>query len=75
MGNQTSEQEQRMNAQVLQAERQFNRVLAAWAGDVLELRRRNLLDPRWERAKVAQHFGSAPGSQGKPWFLPMNDAA
>lgn len=75
MGKHASEVEQRMNARVDQAQHQFNRVLTAWAGDLLELRRRNLLEPRWERAKVAHPNGSDLGSQGKPWFLPMNEAA
>ncbi|MEY4116965.1 MAG: hypothetical protein RLZZ116_293 [Planctomycetota bacterium] len=37
-----------LTRQVLQANTMFQRVLVTWAGDVLELRRRNLLVPRWE---------------------------
>jgi hypothetical protein len=33
-----------------QANTMFQRILVTWAGDVLELRRRNLLVPRWESA-------------------------
>jgi hypothetical protein len=31
----------------------FQRVLMSWASDVLELRRRDLLVPRWESAPTA----------------------
>lgn len=37
-----------LNRQVIQANAMFHRVLVSWASDVLELRRRNLLVPRWE---------------------------
>ena len=39
-----------MARQVVQANAMFQRILVTWAGDVLELRRRNLLVPRWESA-------------------------
>lgn len=39
-----------MVRQVSQANAMFQRVLVTWAGDVLELRRRDLLVPRWESA-------------------------
>lgn len=40
----TEEQAQRALAT---AQRDFHRTLAAWAGDVLALRRDNMLTPRW----------------------------
>lgn len=39
---------QQMARQVVDAQAMFQRVLVSWAGDVLELRRRDLLVPRWE---------------------------
>jgi len=45
-----SHSKQQMTRQVLQAQSMFQRVLVSWAGDVLELRRRSLLVPRWESA-------------------------
>lgn len=39
-----------MARQVLHAQAMFQRVLMSWAGDVLELRRRDLIVPRWESA-------------------------
>lgn len=39
-----------MARQVVQAHAMFQRILVTWAGDVLELRRRNLLVPCWESA-------------------------
>lgn len=57
------------------AARKFQRILLAWAGDMLELRRRGLERPRWNCAKPA-HFASRPDTaQGLPSNLPMNDAA
>lgn len=38
---------------VLGAQAMFQRVLMSWASDVLELRRRDLLVPRWESAPTA----------------------
>jgi hypothetical protein len=35
------------------AQSMFQRVLMSWASDVLELRRRDLLVPRWESAPTA----------------------
>ena len=37
-----------LTRQVLQANTMFQCVLVNWASDVLELRRRDLLVPRWE---------------------------
>lgn len=42
-----------MARQVIQAQGMFQRVLMSWAGDVLELRRRNLIVPRWESTPSA----------------------
>jgi len=39
-----------MTRQVRSAQDMFQRVLVSWASDVLELRRRDLLVPRWESA-------------------------
>lgn len=41
-------QQAAMARQVLAAQGMFQRVLLSWASDVLELRRRDLLVPRWE---------------------------
>lgn len=35
------------------AQSMFQRVLVTWAGDVLELRRRDLLVPRWESSPTS----------------------
>jgi len=43
-----AQSKQQMARQVLDAQSMFQRVLVSWAGDVLELRRRRLLVPRWE---------------------------
>lgn len=60
---------------VSHAERMFGRVLVAWASDLLELRRRNLLLPAWRHADPALPLGSETASQDGPPVLPMNDAA
>lgn len=58
-----------MDRQVAQAGVLFNRVLVAWAGDVLELRRRGLLVPTWKDVP-------GPEDRQEPLpFEPMNDAA
>ena len=41
-------QQAAMARQVLAAQGMFQRVPLSWASDVLELRRRDLLVPRWE---------------------------
>ena len=38
---------------VRRAQSMFHRVLVTWAGDVLELRRRDLLVPRWESSPTS----------------------
>lgn len=38
---------------VRRARSMFQRVLVTWAGDVLELRRRDLLVPRWESSPIS----------------------
>ncbi len=38
---------------VRRAQSMFQRVLVTWAGDVLELRRRDLLVPRWESSPTS----------------------
>lgn len=58
-----------MDRQVAQANSMFNRVLVAWASDVLELRRRGLLVPSWQTSEDA-----ADRQEPLP-FEPMNDAA
>jgi hypothetical protein len=60
---------------VAEAARMFERVLVAWASDVLELRRRKLLLPRWHQANPALSVRSELPSQDKPPVVPMNDAA
>ena len=57
------------------AHRMFNRVLVSWAGDVLELRRRNLLNPVWSQADPAHPATSPSPCQDADTFLPMKDAA
>jgi hypothetical protein len=59
----------RMDRLVHDAQARFNRVLVAWAGDVLELRRRGALVPQWANAP------SAAAGQGSGAIQPMNDAS
>ena len=59
----------RMDRQVAEAHRMFNRVLVCWAGDVLELRRQGLLAPSW-KLSLAVTEDQAPMP-----FEPMNPAA
>jgi len=59
-----------MDRQVAGARGKFNRVLVNWAGDVLELRRRNRLLPTWADLPT-----SRSDRQGASPFEPMNDAA
>lgn len=63
------------SALVRLAEARFQRVLPAWAADMLELRRRELVRPSWNPAIPAQHPTKPPASQGPTTFMPMNDAA
>jgi putative hemolysin len=56
----------RLDRCVLDAQARFNRVLVAWAGDVLELRRRGLLVPAWNNS------ASGTPSQGEAAIEPMN---
>ncbi len=58
-----------MQRQVSEANRMFQRVLGSWASDVLELRRRDLLVPRWESSP------SSTDCQGHIDDEPMMDAA
>lgn len=58
-----------MTGQVARAQAMFQRVLMSWAGDVLELRRRNLLVPRWESTPA-----STDGQEDLP-EEPMKHAA
>jgi putative hemolysin len=58
----------RLDRCVLDAQARFNRVLVAWAGDVLELRRRGLLVPCWSESPLC-----AP-SQGEAAIEPMNQS-
>ncbi|MFM7051469.1 MAG: hypothetical protein ACKOYN_04960 [Planctomycetota bacterium] len=63
----------RMDRQVADAHRMFNRVLVTWAGDVLELRRQGLMAPNW---KIATHIGEDAGEHQAPApFVPMNPSA
>jgi hypothetical protein len=41
-----------LERRVNDARSMFQRVLVSWAGDVLELRRRNDLVPRWESSRT-----------------------
>ncbi len=65
----------RQDAPVEGAQRMFSRVLVSWAADVLELRRRDLLLPRWSRVDPAHLTGHAEPCQAQGPVLPMNDAA
>lgn len=63
----------RMDRQVAEAHRMFNRVLVTWAGDVLELRRQGLIAPNW---RVSTPIGEDAGEhQGSLPFQPMNPSA
>ena len=64
-----------MGLRVERAQRLFSRVLVSWAGDLLELRRRKLLQPEWDRAIPAHSSAVDPASQGGSSVVPMNDAA
>lgn len=75
MANELPASESRMALQVERAQSLFNRTLLSWAGDVLELRRRKLLHPSWDRAIPAQSNAASSASQGAPSVLPMKDAA
>ncbi|MEY3141540.1 MAG: hypothetical protein RLY21_33 [Planctomycetota bacterium] len=75
MAHELSFSETRMTPQVERAHKLFNRVLVSWAGDVLELRRRNLLHPTWDRAIPAHSTTVVPASQGDQTVQPMKDAA
>lgn len=62
----------RLERLVESARSRFNRVLVTWAGDVLELRRRDRLVPRWADSAM-----DAPGdalSQGALEIEPMTTA-
>ena len=75
MARELSPTERQMALRVEDAQRLFNRVLVSWAGDVLELRRRKLLQPEWHRAIPAHPSGTGPASQGGSSVLPMKNAA
>ena len=75
MAHELSPTSTQMASQVDRAHRLFNRVLVTWAGDVLELRRRNLLHPAWDRAIPAQSVAIDVASQDGPRVVPMKDAA
>ena len=75
MAHELSPSERQMALRVESAQRLFNRVLVSWAGDVLELRRRKLLQPEWDRAIPAHSNGASPASQGGSSVVPMKDAA
>jgi len=59
----------RMNRQVEDAQRMYQRVLVSWASDVFELRRTDRLIPRWRRGE------NRANEQGHDGFEPMNEAA
>lgn len=59
----------RMQRQVDEAQRQYQRVLVAWAGDVLELRRTGRLLPTWNPGAFADD------RRDQDDFEPMNRAA
>ena len=59
----------RMNRQVEDAQRMYQRVLVCWASDVFELRRSDRLIPRW------RHAEKRGNEQGRDGFEPMNEAA
>jgi hypothetical protein len=64
-----------LSRRVADAETMFQRTLVAWASDVLELRRRDLLIPVWKHA-IPAHSSEAQGaSQGDLGVVPMNEAA
>jgi hypothetical protein len=59
----------RMNRQVEDAQRMYQRVLVCWASDVSELRRSDRLIPRWRQPEKRGN------EQGRDGFEPMNEAA
>lgn len=59
----------RMNRQVEDAQRMYQRVLVCWASDVFELRRSDRLIPRWRQLEKRGN------EQGRDGFEPMNEAA
>lgn len=59
----------RMQRHVDEAQRMYQRVLVAWAGDVLELRRTDRLLPSWKPAPFAEDRHDLGD------FEPMNKAA
>lgn len=59
----------RMQLQVDEAQRMYQRVLVAWAGDVFELRRTDRLRPTWNPAPFAEDAHDLGD------FEPMNRAA
>lgn len=59
----------RMQRQVDEAQRMYQRVLVAWAGDVFELRRTDRIRPSWNPSSLGEERHD-PGD-----FEPMNKAA
>lgn len=59
----------RMNRQVEDAQRMYQRMLVCWASDVFELRRTDRLIPRWRHSEMRAN------EQGRDGFEPMNEAA
>jgi hypothetical protein len=58
-----------MARHVANAQHMFQRVLVCWAGDVLELRRRDLLVPRWASTPSSSDCQADQGNE------PMRDVA
>lgn len=59
----------RMQRQVDEAQRRYQRVLVAWAGDVFELRRTGRMLPTWNPGSLSDD------RQDRDDFEPMNRAA
>lgn len=75
MATQDSDTEGRWNREVDAVRECFARRLAAWAGDMLELRRRGMQQFRWSSANPAECAAKPSPSQADGSIVPMNRAA
>jgi hypothetical protein len=71
----TSSDPVRFAAIVSRAERRFRRVLGAWTGDLLELRRREAVKACSSSAIPAHRARLGGATQGERMNQPMKDAA
>ncbi len=67
--------QRRWEAKADAARDSFARTLVAWAGDMLELRRRGLDQLRWASAIPADCDGKTQPTQADGSIVPMNRAA